>query len=489
MQKAASGHYNFPMRKLAFLLLLAVLPSCRKPPAPPVAPSQEELSAGLDQWMGTYLKETKIGHNHFQVIPTDRGFRVQEDGYMSLAMMGVPKEITSQLTVETDSGFRMDRMTFAMKTGDQHMIVEGTVSGDRLILSVDDGSGRMIQREMPWNDNTFLPQAWAGALAYGRAPMGLIWLYDPSTFSLDSARVSYEGDTTMDHMGQQVKAGKYTSVFMGATTSFYLYRGRIIRETYPMDLSFVEEGREKALAQEPGPPLDLLRTFSIQPEGKPVSRKARTIKYRLRNLEGTLDLELLGVQDLLEKGKGFVIIEVSSVDPRTVVDRLSQGLSDSLRNLYTAPTSFMQADDPRIKGIADSLTQGITDETDKAEAILRWVFGYLDKRATVTVPSAREVLDMGYGDCNEHSILYGALARAAGIPTVVLAGLVWQEGRFYYHAWNASYVDGMWVGVDPIAGEFPASCGHIILKIGEIERQSEIIPVVGKLRIEVLEVK
>ncbi|MEO0191512.1 MAG: transglutaminase-like domain-containing protein [candidate division WOR-3 bacterium] len=477
------------MRKRVFLVLLALLPSCRKPQATAVAPSQEELPAGLDLWMSTYLKETKIGHSHFQVIPTSSGFRVQEDGYMSLAMMGVPKEITSQLTAECDSSFRMDRMTFAMKTGDQHMIVDGTVSAERLFLSVDDGSGKVIQREIPWRENTFLPQTWAGALAFGKAPMGLIWLYDPSTFSLDSARVEYKGDTTMDYMGQRVKASKYTSVFMGSVTSFYLYKGRIIRENYPMELSFVEEGRERALMQEPGPPLDLLRTFSIQPEGKPVYRGAKRIKYRLRNLEGKLDLELLGIQDLLEKGKGFVIIEVRSDDPRAMVDRLGQGLPDSLRALYTTPTSFMQADDPRIKQIADSITQGISGETDKAEAIMRWVFGYLDKRATVTVPSAREVLDMRYGDCNEHSILYGALARAAGIPTLVLAGLVWQEGRFYYHAWNASFVDGMWVGVDPIAGEFPASCGHIILKIGEIERQSEIIPVVGKLRIEVLEVR
>ncbi|MGC8895112.1 MAG: transglutaminase-like domain-containing protein [candidate division WOR-3 bacterium] len=477
------------MRKTSLLLLMLFLPACKKSTPQPVVPTQGELGVGLDLWMSTYLKESKIGHNHFQVIPTVSGFRVQEDGYMSLAMMGVPKEISSQLTAECDSAFRMERMTFAMKTGDQHMIVDGTVSGERLVLAVDDGSGRMIQREVPWNQNTFLPQTWVAALAYGRAPMGLIWLYDPSTFSLDSARVEYRGDTTMDYMDQRVKAGKYTSVFMGATTCFYLYEGRIIRETYPMDLSFVEEGREKALTQEAGPPLDLLRTFSIQPEGKPVSRKARTIKYRLRNLEGTLDLELLGVQDLLEKGSGFVIVEVSSLDPRIVGNRLGEKLPDSMRNLYTKPTSFMQADDPRIKQLADSITRGITGETEKAEAIMRWVFGYLDKRATVTVPSAREVLDMRYGDCNEHSILYGALARASGIPTVVLAGLVWQEGRFYYHAWNASYVDGMWVGVDPIAGEFPASCGHIILKIGEIERQSEIIPVVGKLRIEVLEVK
>ena len=80
-------------------------------------------------------------------------------------------------------------------------------------------------------------------------------------------------------------------------------------------------------------------------------------------------------------------------------------------------------------------------------------------------------------------------AHAAGIPTVVLAGLVYQAGRFWWHAWNASYVDGRWVPVDPIAGQFPADAGHIVLKIAEIERQSELLSVVGKLKIEVLEAR
>ena len=481
------------MRNTLTLILIVILAGCKKTGSQSGEGGQsgppEQAGQGLDQWMSTYLQESKIGYTHFVVIPTTAGFRVQEDGFMSLAMMGTPKELTSQLTAETDSSFHMTRMTFAMNTGDQNMVVEGRVSGRMLSLSVDDGSGKMIQREFDWSENTFLPQVWAAALAYGHAPMGMIFLYDPSTFSLDTAMVDYIGDTTVDHMGSAVKAGKYRSVFLGATTYFYLYKGRIIREDYPMDLSFREEGREKALAQGQGAPLDLLRTFSIQPEGKEITHGARHVKYRLRSLEGKLDLEFGGIQDLLERGNGYVIITVSSVDPGSVVDRLTVELPDSLRALYTASTSFMQSDDPAIKRIADSLTTGLTSDYEKAVAIKDWVFGYLDKRATVTVPSAREVLESRYGDCNEHSILYGAVARAAGIPTVVLAGLVYQGGRFYYHAWDASYTDGMWVSVDPIAGELPASCGHIILKVGEIERQSEIIPVVGKLRIEVLEVK
>ena len=447
----------------------------------------QQAKPGIDQWMGTYLKGAKIGYSHFQVLSTPTGFRVQEDGYMSLAMMGTPKELRSQLTVETDSSFRMKKMSFVMNTGDQEMRVEGRVSGAQLYLSVDDASGKSapIEKQLPWRENTFLPQVWAGALLFGKAPTGLVWFYDPSTFSLDSALVEYKGEAQLE--GQKVQ--KYTSLFMGATTTFYIKEGKIIQEDYPMDLSFRAEDRQTATSGVNAEPLDLLRTFSIAPTGKALRLNAKHVKYRLRNLKGNLDLEFAGVQDLLEKGPGYVIVQVSSMDPRGVPDRLEKTLDDSLVKKYTAPTSFIQSDDPDIMRIADSITAGISDDAERAESIMQWVFLYLDKRATVTVPSAREVLKSGYGDCNEHSILYAALARAAGIPTVVLAGLVYQGGRFYYHAWNASFVDGMWVPVDPIGGEFPASCGHIILKVGEIQRQSEIMPVVGSLAIEVLEVK
>ena len=94
-----------------------------------------------------------------------------------------------------------------------------------------------------------------------------------------------------------------------------------------------------------------------------------------------------------------------------------------------------------------------------------------------------------YGDCNAHPSLYADMARAAGIPTVITVGLVYQGGAFYYHAWNASYIGGKWVFVDPVRGEFPASPMHILLSVGGLADQAKIAPVVGKLKVEILDVQ
>ena len=44
----------------------------------------------------------------------------------------------------------------------------------------------------------------------------------------------------------------------------------------------------------------------------------------------------------------------------------------------------------------------------------RYVNALLEKKPTVSLPSAREVLRTRIGDCNEHTVLYVAMARAAG---------------------------------------------------------------------------
>ena len=65
----------------------------------------------------------------------------------------------------------------------------------------------------------------------------------------------------------------------------------------------------------------------------------------------------------------------------------------------------------------------------------------LEKKPTVSLPSAREVLRTRVGDCNEHTALYVAMARALGIPARIAVGLVYVRGAFYYHAWPEVYIE------------------------------------------------
>jgi transglutaminase-like putative cysteine protease len=98
------------------------------------------------------------------------------------------------------------------------------------------------------------------------------------------------------------------------------------------------------------------------------------------------------------------------------------------------------------------------------------------------------------GDCNEHTALYVALARAAGIPSRIAVGLVHVRGAFYYHAWPEVYLAGpagrgAWWPVDPTFDQFPADATHVRLTRGGLDRQAALTQVLGRLKIDILEVR
>src|SRR5262249_17946249 len=133
---------------------------------------------------------------------------------------------------------------------------------------------------------------------------------------------------------------------------------------------------------------------------------------------------------------------------------------------YLAAEPFIESDAPEIRREAETAIRGVEGDRARAERLTRYVNALLDKKPTGSLPSAREDLRTKVGDCNEHTALYVAMARALGIPARIAVGLVFIHGAFYYHAWPEAYVDrtengGLWLPVDPTLNQFPADATHV----------------------------
>lgn len=102
------------------------------------------------------------------------------------------------------------------------------------------------------------------------------------------------------------------------------------------------------------------------------------------------------------------------------------------------------------------------------------------------MPNALEVLFNKAGDCYEHAVLVAAFLRTADIPAQIESSLTYLSGRFYYHAWNSVYL-GKWITTDAIFNQFPADVTHIRLIRGEANKQLDLIGVMEKIKLEVLE--
>ncbi len=59
---------------------------------------------------------------------------------------------------------------------------------------------------------------------------------------------------------------------------------------------------------------------------------------------------------------------------------------------------------------------------------------------------------------------------------------------FGYHAWPEVYV-GHWIPMDPTFGQQLADATHIKLLDGSLDKWPQLLPYLGRIRIEVLDLK
>jgi transglutaminase-like putative cysteine protease len=234
---------------------------------------------------------------------------------------------------------------------------------------------------------------------------------------------------------------------------------------------------------------DLLRTSAVVPRTNVRIEDPRAVRrIRLLLQGGDFDFSSPDLQGGGQTADGNVI---DLVDPRTLLP----GPSDPDVARYLVPEPLIESDAPEIIAEAALAVQGVQGTRARAERLTRYVNALLEKKPTMSLPSAREVLRTKIGDCNEHTALYVAMARAIGIPARIAVGLAYvlgAQGAFYYHAWPEVYIDegdgrGMWLPVDPTFNQFPADATHVRLARGGLEKQAVIAPLIGRLDMTVLE--
>ena len=168
---------------------------------------------------------------------------------------------------------------------------------------------------------------------------------------------------------------------------------------------------------------------------------------------------------------------------------ITPGPDDKDLSLWLKPSAFIQSDAPEMVKAAKEIAGDAKDSYEAACRIQKWVYKNVDKVGLAAMSNALEVLRTKKGDCSEHSVLFVALCRAAGIPARQALGIGYSDEMkgFGYHAWAEVYV-GKWVAMDPTWGENLADATHVKFGLGDTESMATIGGLFGSLKIEVLEV-
>lgn len=449
------------------------------------------------QWRGVYYRGAKVGFTVSQTVPVEDGFELQEDGQLEMTLLGASAAAKIRTTARVDEAFVLRSFEFSLDPGTGPIEVAGRVerAGQdratpwRLVLDITSSGGTRTE-ERALAESPLLTLNLGRRLASEGLTPGARhrWTaFDPATLQnvpvvleVGSRELVRAGDTP-------TPAFRVTLEFAGLrTTSWVTDTGEVVREESPLGLMTVREPAARATVMAvPGQvQTDLLKAAAVVPVMRTPFDDPRNVERLRVRLEGA---DLSG-PDLTGAGQTVEGDTIEIVDAKS----LTAGPADPDAARHLAPEPFIESDAPEIRAEAERAAGGVADRRVQAERLTRYVNGLLDKKPTMSLPSAREVLRTQIGDCNEHTALYVAMARALGIPARIAVGLAYVRGAFYYHAWPEVYLDeghgrGLWLPVDPTFNQFPADATHLRLARGGLDQQTAILPLIGRLKMTVLD--
>jgi hypothetical protein len=336
-------------------------------------------------------------------------------------------------------------------------------------------------------------------------------VFDPSSLSTRTVEIRVMAHDTIlvpDSVELDLETGRWSAVRWDSIPSWQVAEayggvrieswidanGRIIRASSP--LGFSMEKTEYELARQAQ---DDARGMAGSPDDEDVILStAIQSNVDLEDVENYRQLKfVLSGVDLegfqLEGGRQRLVGDTLIVRQevwgaiRPDYDELPYPRMDFLE--YLQPEPLIQSDNEEIIRTAERIANWrfMWDKDPKriTRELTIAVNRMLEKQITFSVPNAVQVLEAGRGDCNEHTVLFVAFARALGLPARTAVGLVYVDGSFFYHAWPEVWL-GEWVAVDPTFGQYPADAAHLRFVIGGLAQQVEIIRLIGNLDIEVI---
>ncbi len=452
------------------------------------------------QWRGVYYRGEKLGFTVSQTVPVagndsgeGGGLELQEDGQFQMSLLGTHTTTKLRTTARVNRSFELQSFEFALDPGTGPITVSGEVHDLDLRIGITSGGRTRTEvrrlAARPMLAINLVRRLADDGLKPGSQHQWMV--FDPATLQNAPVTVTVGAREIVRSGNMPIPAFRVDMEFTGLrTTSWITDTGEVIREESPLGFITVRETPERAQALAvPGQiRQDILQAAAVVPEMAPNlspitdPRDVRRLRVRIEGADLTSG-ELVGVGQRVDGN----IIEI--VDTQ----KMAGSAGDPGIAQYLRPEPLIESDDPDIRAAAEDAVRGVVDARARAEALTRFVSSTVQKKPTVGLPSAREVLRTRIGDCNEHTALFVAMSRSIGIPARIAVGLAFVRGAFYYHAWPEVYIDegrsrGLWLPVDPTFNQFPADSTHVRLARGGLDKQAAILPLIGRLRMTVLDV-
>jgi transglutaminase-like putative cysteine protease len=457
------------------------------------APFKKLLKPSLsEQWFGIYVDNERVGFYRQKISETADGYRFDGDGSVSMKVMGFSKEASMRETYFVAKNLTLRSFDVEQFLNGVPSRVTGKLSDSGLRVK-SDNNGKVSDKQFKIKGEIYPGPALNIFPLMRDVPPGKVFkttTFDAEEVKTKEVKITVLGEENTPDGQPAFKLRNNLYPFVSndiwvdanGATLFESVRDGLVttRAENPKQLgAFVGD---RAISKK-----DLIYDFSLVRVDPPLRDSAQItgLAVEINGWNDALPLLQEGGQTVDKSGDGRITVKTGTsvapvVTPSAVV----------AKDIYLKPAEKIEAAAPEIIAKAREIATGKQDLKEIARALAVWTSDWL-KDTVDDGGGALVSLKERSGNCQTHARLYTALARAAGIPTRFVSGLVYQQGKgFLYHSWAESLLGDRWVAVDPTYNQLPADPTHLKFFEGHTqEDMAPIIAIIGRIKITVLEAK
>lgn len=479
-------------RYSGFRILIAGILVCASCLAAAAAPfGKIDIPPLSERWFGIYVNNERVGFYRQRIDRSEDGYRIEGNGSVRMKVMSFSKEASMRETYLVSKTLALRSFDVEQTINGSASHVTGKVSGSGAIHIKSESNGKVNDRVLKFKGDVYPGPALNLYPLMRGVTAGTTYKiqeFDPEELKIKDVQITVLGEdkTTEGLPALKLRNNLYPYVnndiwvdAQGNTLEESVREGLVTTKAeQPKNIGgFISDW---ALAKK-----DLIFDFSLVRVQPPLKepKKLTGLSVEISDWHDTLPLLQGGGQRVEKKDNSRIGVKTGS---------LAQGgpeaLPDKYKEALLRAADKIESDAQEIRNQAAALTAGAKNQEAAARALASWTAEWLNDTID-DGGSAVESFKSKSGNCQTHARLYTALARASGIPTRFVSGLVHIEGKgFLYHSWAESYLGDRWVPVDPTHNQLPADPTHIKLLEGHLpEDMAPIISIIGRIKMKVVE--
>lgn len=437
-------------------------------------------------WYDIYLGTKKLGYAKQTFEWVGDEVIIKYDQEANVVQGGRERKLIESYRCVSDSSYAAKSFEYSSHFVDEKGVkVTGEVDSDEVVFFLESAERRKTFRKATRNRTIYLPATIIPAIVRQNPSPPAVFtvpMLDMVNLSVNDVKVSVE-EVRPVKLGTEVISSYKLRI--GKDILWSNDKGITVKQESSSGVKLYFQTEVMAIDPKDGVLFDALATPFLK-AGK-VLRDTENLNSLKVKIKG-YSLDPATYENSRTVTLKNSLLSIRRVDPAKIAEKKYRlPSSDEAVSRYLRADEWVLSDNKTVKGNALAMA---TIEDSDAYRFARYlnsnIFLTVKTMLLFVLPSSTDIFKTHSGDYIERAVIFASFARAAGLPTRLVGGMVYRDGYFYFHTWPEVWFDG-WIPVDPTLAQFPADVTHIPLREGGLK---DIISLVEELRtvdIEILE--